>query len=123
TKVCSRRCACGKNRHIESDDSVQVPHSTIGDQTGDAAALKSSGQNVTNRRGSPLASGIDDEHGTRSNRLNGQPLRVAGVVENIENVQVLPGRDISKGECFPNQASAAGIKPSWPLKVTVAEPQ
>ena len=83
-----------------------VAHGPVGDEPRRAAHLEARRQDLPARGDTSLATAVDDEHVARRDALDTLALRVLGVLEDADVVEVLARRDVAHRERGADQIAA-----------------
>jgi hypothetical protein len=118
-----RRAAAGaEHREVHLRDLAAVAHRAVGDEARGAAHFQPGGEDLAAGGDALLAARVDDQHAAGRDALDRLALRVLGIVERAQLVDVLARRDVADGERLTHQVAARGLGQAVdPLQVDVAQ--
>ena len=104
------RAATGAvHREVHLADGTAVAHWAVGNQAGRAAHHQAGGEDLPAGRHTRFTAAVDHQHMAGRHAFDAFALRVVGVVEGADLVQVFPRRDVAHGEGGADQVATRWV--------------
>ncbi len=120
-QVQRRAGARGIHRKRHGRDRVAVAQAAVGDHAGGAAHFESLEQDAAGRRGAGVLPAIHHQHAARRNHLDPLALRMLGILEYADMVEVLARRNVAQRERLADHVGAGLAHAAHALEKDVAK--